>query len=124
MATRTVKKSESLLERLLARLNGTATPMKTAVVTKPRPFQAVAIYRGNTCCALARRFDEHRFLAKDAPSLPLSGCTMPHKCSCRFLKFKDRRNTSPRRLTDIGLVSQMFAGSERRLARGRRVGDR
>jgi hypothetical protein len=113
----------SLLTRLLARLRGVPS-VSTTPVTKARPYQAVAVFRGNPCCALARRFDEHRFLAKDAPSLPLSGCSMPQKCTCRFLKFKDRRDVTPRRLMEFGASALLFAGKERRGVRGRRVSDR
>lgn len=114
----------SLLHRLLARVRGEQTPTKPHPASKPRPFQAVAVYRGPAACAMARRFGEHRFLAKDAPSLPLSSCNMPHKCTCRFLKFNDRRETTQRRLMDVGFDVQMFSGKERRFQRGRRSSDR
>lgn len=115
----------SLLQRLLGRLHGSQTPAQPVrAASKPRPFQAVAVFRGATACAMAHRFSEHRFLAKDAPSLPLSGCTLPHKCTCRFLKFNDRRESVQRRLMNVGFATQMFGGKERRLARGRRANDR
>lgn len=115
----------SLLHRLLVRLHGTQDSAKpTRVATKPRPFQAVAVFRGLPSCEMARRFAEHRFLAKDAPSLPLPSCSLPHKCTCRFMKFNDRRDTLQRRLMDMGLGSQLFAGKERRMRRGRRTNDR
>lgn len=115
----------SLLQRLLARLQGAQAHGQPArVASKPRPFQAVAVFRGGSACEMAQRFSEHRFLAKDAPSLPLPGCTMPHKCTCRFLKFNDRRESMQRRLMDFGLGAQLFGGKERRAVRGRRKNDR
>ncbi|MET0986414.1 MAG: hypothetical protein ABW034_13500 [Steroidobacteraceae bacterium] len=115
----------SLLQRLLTRLQGAKGSEQPArAASKPRPFQAVAVFRGVPCCELARRFSEHRFLAKDAPSLPLPSCTMPHKCTCRFLKFTDRRESMQRRLMDVGIGNQMFGGRERRAVRGRRTNDR
>ena len=87
-----------------------------------RPFQAVSIHRGLQCCQLAKRFSEHRFLVRDAPALPLSGCSMRETCQCRYLKHKDRRS-EPRRLIDFGLSTQLFDGRERRGRGGRRSHD-
>ena len=111
----------SFLARLLARFK--STPRHQASTGTPlRPFQGIAIFRGVPCCELARKFGEHRFLAKDAPQLPLRGCTMPQQCTCRYLKYKDRR-TESRRLVDFGLTARLFDGKERRVQRGRRSND-
>lgn len=117
------RQPDSMLQRLLARLRGPAVS-SAAPTVKPRPFQAVAVFRGAQACSMAHRFSDHRFLAKDAPPLPLAGCTMATRCTCRYLKFKDRRDASQRRLIDVGLATQMFSGKERRFARGRRAADR
>ena len=110
----------SLLGGLLARLSGRKAPPEA---TGPlRPFQAISIYRGMICCAMARKFSEHRFLVRDAPPLPLSGCTMREKCHCKYIKHKDRRGES-RRLIDFGVASRLFDGLERRARGGRRRGD-
>lgn len=110
----------SLLSGLLARFNGRKEP--PAASAPLRPFQAISIYRGLICCDSARKFSEHRFLARDAPSLPLSGCTMPEKCHCKYIKHKDRRSES-RRLVDFGMVARLFDGRDRRKRGGRRSGD-
>jgi hypothetical protein len=91
-------------------------------MTKPRPFQAISIFRGVHACPLAKRFSDHRFLAKDAPQLPLTGCTMARTCQCRFLKHKDRRADS-RRFMEFGASHRSFLGQERRLRGGRRRTD-
>ena len=104
----------------LARLAGKQEPeMRTVPL---RPFQSVSIYRGLECCQMARKFSEHRFLVRDAPALPLSGCTMRATCQCRYLKHKDRRS-EPRRLMDFGLATRLFDGRERRGRGGRRNGE-
>jgi hypothetical protein len=109
----------SLLGGLMARLRR-KEPLE---ISGPlRPFQAISIYRGLICCELARRFSEHRFLARDAPSLPLGGCTMRKTCQCKYIKHKDRRS-EPRRLIDFGLAARIFDGSERRARSGRRNDD-
>lgn len=88
----------------------------------PSRYQAIAIFRGAVCCSIARRFSEHRFLAREAPTLPLNGCTMPERCECCYLKFKDRRGDS-RRLDDFAAATRLYGPKERRGARGRRSTD-
>ena len=63
----------SLLEGFLARFSARKEP--PAVTGPLRPFQAISIYRGLICCDMARKFSEHRFLVRDAPPLPLGGCS-------------------------------------------------
>jgi hypothetical protein len=113
-------KKTSLLEGLLARFSTRKEP--PAISGPLRPFQAISIYRGVICCQMARRFDEHRFLVRDAPPLPLSGCTMSEKCQCKYIKHRDRR-AEPRRLMDFGVAARLFDGRERRSRGGRRSND-
>jgi hypothetical protein len=110
----------SLLQGLLARFSGRKEP--PAAAGPLRPFQAISIYRGTTCCAMARKFSDHRFLARDAPALPLVGCTLGQACQCKYIKHRDRR-AEPRRLIDFGVAARLFDGRERRARRGRRTGD-
>jgi hypothetical protein len=120
MARRPERKS--LLDILLSRLR--KEPEKPRAAVAPRPFQAISIYRGIDACAAAKRFADYRFLAKDAPQLPLAGCTMPAGCQCKYLKHKDRRIES-RRLSDFGMTRRgFFGGQDRRLRQGRRTDDR
>jgi hypothetical protein len=110
----------SLLAGLFGRLVARKEPPPA---TAPlRPFQAVSIYRGLIACEMAKRFSEHRFLVRDAPPLPLTGCTMSKTCQCRYIKHKDRRS-EPRRLIDFGVVNRLFDGKERRARGGRRSRD-
>ena len=110
-------KKTSLLGGLLARFGARKEPPEA---TGPlRPFQAISIYRGLICCDMARKFSEHRFLVRDAPPLPLSGCSMREKCHCKYIKHGDRR-AEPRRLIDFGVASRLFDGRERRARRGDR----
>lgn len=111
---------KSLLQILWSRLKPEPLPEPKAAVA-PRPFQAISIYCGVKSCAIARRFRDHRFLAKDAPQLPLSGCTLAERCECRYLKHKDRR-AERRRFVDFASVRRDF-GQERRLRPGRRGTD-
>ncbi len=111
----------SLLDTLLSRIR--AKRREPDVATPPvRPFQAISIFRAPIACEMAHRFSDHRFLAKDAPSLPLAGCTMAEKCECRYLKHRDRRSTT-RRLVDFTATSRIYIGKDRRTLKGRRATD-
>lgn len=110
---------KSLLEIFWSRLKKPKAP--PPAVSAPRPFQAVSIYCGAKPCSMARRFRDHRFLAKNAPELPLTGCTDPRACECRYLKHKDRR-AERRRFIDYHTTRRDFA-QERRNRAGRRATD-
>jgi hypothetical protein len=112
---RQVKKS--LLQGLLARFSGRKEP--PAATGPLRPFQAISIFRGTTCCDMARRFSDHRFLVRDAPPLPLAGCNLGKACQCKYIKHRDRR-AEPRRLIDFGVAARLFDGRERRVRGGGR----
>ncbi|HKE96871.1 MAG TPA: hypothetical protein VKB34_21365 [Povalibacter sp.] len=109
----------SLLAILLSRLTRRRAP-----ANPPAPvsrFQAVALYRGVQACARAMELCDQRFLLRDARPLPLPECTMPHRCECRYLRFKDRR-AGARRLTGFG-ASRVRVEPERRKLKGRRGSD-
>lgn len=110
----------SILSTLMANLR--KKDSQEPVRTQPSRYQAIAIFRGTVCCSIARRFSEHRFLTREAPTLPLNGCTMPQRCECRYLKFKDRRGDS-RRLDDFAAATRLYGLKERRGAKGRRSTD-
>ena len=99
-----------------------SVPAKVAGAQAPRPFQSISIHRGMVCCATAKKVDGYRFLYKNAPQLPLSECTMPSACKCRYEKYDDRRS-GPRRSSDIGLKQVLFSAAERRRTGGRRKKD-
>jgi hypothetical protein len=81
-------------------------------------FLAVEIHWGIDACRAARALQGQRFLARDAPELPLPNCTAP-RCSCSFGKLADRR-TDERRFGSSGLGAALFSAVERRLRRDRR----
>jgi hypothetical protein len=59
-------------------------------------YHAVSIRLGNNACNVAKEIQGERFLAKDAPQFPLTGCDVSD-CQCRFVHFKDRRARDDRR---------------------------
>jgi hypothetical protein len=82
-------------------------------------FRAVSLAPSVTCCAAAKRVAARRVLLREAPRLPLDACTMPTKCSCKFLKDADRRD-GDRRLLGAAEANRWFAGPESRKRKGRR----
>ena len=69
-----------------------ASPSKVA----DTKYHAVSIKFGKDACAAAKSMTGHRFLATEAPRLPLPGCDSD-VCECRFTHHKDRRSGKDRR---------------------------
>jgi len=91
--------------------------------TRPRTeFSSAEIRLSRDACESARALKGRRFLAKEAPALPLPHCSAP-RCSCSFVKLPDRR-TDDRRLEHEGLIASMFLTTNRRQKRGRRRAER
>ena len=86
-----------------------------------RRFGAVEIRIRNGACEAACVLEGQRFLAKDAPALPLPACDVP-QCACTFVKLSDRR-TDDRRWLHGDASAAMFLTKNRRGKRGRREVD-
>lgn len=85
------------------------------------PWHAVSISATANACSCARKLSRARFLSKDAPALPLVGCSS-RKCDCHYRHHQDRRNEL-RRESDVGASSRHWMRQERRSSAGRRVND-
>jgi hypothetical protein len=86
------------------------------------PFSAVRLVPHGEACARATALNDKRFLARDAPALPLKGCTLASVCNCMYMHYGDRR-TGPRRDQEVTGRRVVKAPIERRSARGRRGSD-
>jgi len=85
-------------------------------------YAAVSIITASDCCEAVKEMTGVRILARDAPTvLPLSQCSMPDKCRCRFRKYSDRRDESGERRHAVSL--SRYEGKERRKSGGRRADD-
>jgi hypothetical protein len=82
-------------------------------------FSGVEIRTRGGACRAARALQDRRYLAKDAPALPLPDCTHI-KCACTFSKLPDRR-TGGRRLDYGTLNASLFLTTNRRANRDRRA---
>jgi hypothetical protein len=94
------------------------TPAKTALAKTGGRYAAVEIRARGGACRAATELQGQRFLAKNAPALPLPKCTAT-QCACAFSKLPDRR-TEGRRLDFGGLHASQFLHNNRRTKRDRR----
>ena len=59
-------------------------------------YHAVSIKPGSYACNEANEIAGERFLADEAPEIPLPGCTSSN-CECHFVHHNDRRSGADRR---------------------------
>jgi len=71
---------------------------------------------------MARALATTRFLAKDAPRLPLPDCGAGHACPCAYKHHADRRRQA-RRIEELTGLRRPHGGKERRQQGGRRSTD-
>jgi hypothetical protein len=86
-------------------------------------WHAIEIRCGKRCCEAAQAAAGKRYLAAEAPSLPLPNCDRRGRCDCRYQHHADRRG-GPRRAADGAFASPPTATeTDRRRAGGRREED-
>src|ERR1700761_371645 len=83
-----------------------------------QPWYSVSIAIKKMSCDEAKGMDGRRFLSKQAPRLPLSGCTRSEHCPCTYRHHQDRRAGPRREEEQSGL--RRPARPERRGGHGRR----
>lgn len=89
-----------------------------------RSHAAVSVATAGNCCGAAKQLEGKLFLAQEAPALPLTDCSQPDACRCRYSKYADRRDgDEDRRFPYDGQRAAWFAGGERRKSQGRRDDD-
>lgn len=78
-------------------------------------YRAVTINHSLMSCKAVSAFDGKRFLAADAPSLPVRGCDA-WPCRCRYVHLSDRRTEERRSLygSKRNLVPHSVAVDRRR----------
>lgn len=65
--------------------------------TKSSTYHAVSVRLGESACLAAKTIEGKRFLAAEAPPLPLAECSSADDCRCRFVHHEDRRSSRDRR---------------------------
>lgn len=112
--------------RLIAGIEqGFALPVRRRRVkfsSKVNAYHGVTIRPCLHACAAAAEQMGHRYLAIEAPELPLPGCDAG-KCDCRYRYHEDRRENEDRRF-EIGQISSIDPRSGSRERRSADGGDR
>jgi hypothetical protein len=85
-------------------------------------WSAVRLVAYGQACSRATALHDKRYLAREAPALPLKGCTRAAACNCMYKHYVDRR-TGPRRDQEVTGRRVVKTPVERRSARGRRGSD-
>jgi len=86
-------------------------------------WHAVAVRPKGECCEAVQACRVERFLAAEAPRLPLENCSNSDTCSCVYKHHADRR-AQPRRQDERGgLRRSSKVAQERRVGRDRRSTD-
>jgi hypothetical protein len=89
----------------------------------PKHWHAVSVDAKPLSCVVAHDARKKRYLSKEAPTLPLEGCTKRGNCPCTYKHHEDRRGNQ-RRKEGAGISSSAGKhGSERRSSGGRRADD-
>jgi hypothetical protein len=88
----------------------------------PKKWHAISVEAKALSCVTAQDLRKKRFLSKEAPALPLEGCTKRASCSCTYRHHDDRRSKA-RRDSEARISKAGKSGIERRSSRGRRSDD-
>ena len=102
--------------------NTTTTSINNAAKGK---YRAVSVHCPSDGCAAAKALGEQRFLAREAPALPLPECDHA-TCTCSYAHHADQRAEDDDRRDVHGLRTELYtrtAGAERRNRHGRRKDD-
>jgi hypothetical protein len=93
---------------------------KDTAKATPRRWHAVSVKPGPRACNAAVSGKNRRWLSREAPMLPLPGCTLPDACRCTYNHHDDRR-AGGRRAEDLDAFSQApRVANERRSRKSRR----
>lgn len=77
-------------------------------------WQAVSVVPGRGACEGAEALREQRFLARNAPRLPLPNCSKQDQCQCKYERYSDRRSDLRRSDDRFKGKSTAASGQERR----------
>ena len=86
-----------------------------------RRWHAVSVKPAAGACPAALSGKNRRWLSREAPMLPLPGCTRPDTCQCTYQHHDDRR-AGGRRAAEVDAFARVpQVATERRKRRGRRL---
>ena len=100
-------------------------PAEPDALREVHPYHCVSINSPSNACVVAKRLHGLRFLAQEAPRLPLPGCSALN-CSCVYAHYDDRRHHARRNIWSHRPQEGATGGAgdvERRATAGRRKTD-
>ena len=83
-------------------------------------WHAVSVKPGSGACPAAASGRDRRWLSREAPLLPLPGCTRPDSCRCTYQHHEDRRAGGRRAEETDAFRMPCHPTTERRSQRDRR----
>jgi hypothetical protein len=92
---------------------------KGADKTADRRWHAVSVKPCPGACSVADTGRDRRWLSREAPALPLPGCTSPNRCRCTYIHHEDRRGMA-RRAEDSDAFARPAKVANERRQRGTR----
>jgi len=87
-----------------------------------RRWHAVSVKPGPGACGIATEGRDRRWLSREAPTLPLAGCSRPDRCRCTYQHHDDRRTGEHRRAEEVDAFARPSpVANDRRKRRSRRA---
>lgn len=89
-------------------------------------YRAASILANRCACDAVKIVEGKRYLAVQAPKLPLQDCSAD-RCTCRYVRHEDRRSSQGDRRALYSLQTDLYGVDgqpDRRTRRGRRRADR
>lgn len=99
----------------------TKDPGKPGTPTSDRRWHAVSVKPGPGACNIADNGRDRRWLSREAPMLPLPGCTNPDRCGCTYKHHDDRRSMDRRAEDTDAFARPTRVADERRSRKTRRA---
>lgn len=97
-------------------------PGKGTNKSSDRRWHAVSVKPGPGACNVADNGRDRRWLSREAPALPLPGCSKPESCRCTYQHHQDRRSGEGRRAEETDAFARpVKVANERRTRKTRRA---
>jgi hypothetical protein len=103
------------------RRSRTISPTKNSVPAQEKQskqYQAITINPCSHACEAIHWIKDKRYLASEAPELPINMCTNGEKCQCKYSYHNDRRSgDGDRRLSSAAITNSFSFNNQRSSAR-------
>ena len=87
-----------------------ATNQPAAALTRGE-FHSISVSPGEAACDAVRELGKRRFLAREAPDLPLAACDAS-SCACHYIHHEDRRAGNDDRRAEHSLRTELYGSVE------------